>query len=83
MEWEDRVKFPSKEQWLQSFRNEEQFVTHLTKNTTRRVVEILFCFQGKKVGWDKCPHKLRVENLQRMMGDEGRLIGVTGALTLS
>ena len=50
MEWEERGRFPSKEQWQQSFRNEGQFVTHSTKNTTQGVVKLLCCVYGKKVG---------------------------------
>ena len=63
MEWEERGRFPSKEEWQQSLRNEGQFVTHFSKNTTRGVVKILRCAYGKKVGWHKCPYKLRVEHL--------------------
>lgn len=40
MEWEERGKFPSKDQWQQISRNEGQFVTHITKTTTRGVVKI-------------------------------------------
>ena len=63
MEWEERGRFPSKEEWQQSLRNEGQLVTHFSKNTTRGVVKILRCAYGKKVGWHKCPYKLRVEQL--------------------
>ena len=34
MEWEERGRFPSKEEWQQSLRNEGQFITHFSKNTT-------------------------------------------------
>ena len=39
MDWEEKSKFPSKQQWQASSASRDQFVVHTTRHTTKGVVK--------------------------------------------
>ena len=39
MDWQEKSKFPSKQQWQASFASGDQFVVHTTRHTTKGVVK--------------------------------------------
>ena len=63
MDWKEKSRFPSKQQWKASSTSGDQFVVHTTKHTTKRVVKQLGCIYGRKLGWHNCLYWLWVEFL--------------------
>ena len=63
MDWQEKSRFPSKQQWQASSASGDQFVLHSTRHTTKGVVKQLCCIYGWKPGWHNYLYQLRVEFL--------------------
>ena len=63
MDWQEKSRFLSKQQWQASSANGDQFVVHTTRHSTKGVVKQLCCIYRWKPGWHNCLYRLRVEFL--------------------
>ena len=64
MDWQEKSRFPSKQQWQASSTSGDEFVVHTTRHTTKGVVKQLRCIYGWKLGCHNCLYRLRVEFLE-------------------
>ena len=64
MDWQEKSRFPSKQQWQASFASGDQFVVHTTRHTTKGFVKQLRCIYGRKPGWHNFLYQLQVEFLE-------------------